>query len=69
VATTGRVDARPKTGAAAPPSKERTMATCPRCGNDADSLADEPFSLIHYDFCNDHINTTDLVPADDAQAG
>jgi hypothetical protein len=45
------------------------MATCPRCGNDADSLADEPFSLIHCDFCDDHINTTDLVPADDAQAG
>jgi hypothetical protein len=44
------------------------MVTCPRCGNDADYLADDAFSLIRCEFCGDDIDATDLVPADDAQA-
>jgi hypothetical protein len=28
------------------PWKERAMLTCPRCGNDAEYLADEVFSLF-----------------------
>jgi hypothetical protein len=41
------------------------MVTCPRCGNDADYLADEPFSLIRCDFCGDDIAAAALV-SDDA---
>jgi hypothetical protein len=67
-AATGRVDARLKTGAAIPLSKERPMVTCPRCGNDADYLPDDTFVLIRCEFCGDDIDATDLVPADDAQA-
>jgi hypothetical protein len=40
------------------------MVTCPRCGNDADYLADEPFSLIRCDFCGDDIDA-DLVVRDE----
>ena len=36
------------------------MVTCPRCGNDADYLADEPFSLIRCEFCGDDIDAADL---------
>ena len=36
------------------------MVTCPRCGNDADYLADEPFSLSRCDFCGDDIDAADL---------
>jgi uncharacterized protein (DUF983 family) len=55
-------------GAAAPPTKERTMVTCPRCGNDAEYLADDTFVLIRCEFCGDDIDATDLVPAGDTQA-
>ena len=44
------------------------MVTCPRCGNDADHLADDTFSLIRCEFCGDDIDASDLVPRDDAQA-
>jgi hypothetical protein len=44
------------------------MASCPRCGNDADYLAGDVFSLFRCEFCGDDIDATDLVPADDAQA-
>ncbi|HWD43919.1 MAG TPA: hypothetical protein VHM23_09490 [Actinomycetota bacterium] len=44
------------------------MVTCPRCGNDADYLPDEPFSLIRCEFCGDDIDATDLIPLDDIQA-
>ncbi|HKQ01068.1 MAG TPA: hypothetical protein VJ735_12130 [Actinomycetes bacterium] len=32
------------------------MVSCPRCGNDAEYLADEPFSLIRCEFCGDDID-------------
>jgi hypothetical protein len=41
------------------------MVTCPRCGNDADYLADEPFSLIRCEFCGDDIDAADLIPHDE----
>jgi hypothetical protein len=44
------------------------MVTCPRCGNDADYLADDIFTLIRCQFCGDDIDATDLVPPEDAQA-
>ena len=44
------------------------MVTCPRCGNDADYLADDTFTLIRCEFCDDDIDATDLVPPEDAQA-
>jgi ribosomal protein S27E len=44
------------------------MVTCPRCGNDADYLADDAFALIRCVFCGDDIDATDLVPRQDAQA-
>jgi hypothetical protein len=40
------------------------MVTCPRCGNDADYLADEPFSLIRCEFCGDDIDA-DLIVGDE----
>jgi hypothetical protein len=44
------------------------MATCPRCGNDAEYLADDAFILIRCEFCVDDIDATDLALADAAQA-
>ena len=44
------------------------MVICPRCGNDAEYLADEAFVLIRCEFCGDVIDATDLVVADDAKA-
>jgi hypothetical protein len=41
------------------------MVTCPRCGNDAEYLADEPFSLIRCEFCGDDIDATDLISHDE----
>jgi hypothetical protein len=41
------------------------MAICPRCGNDADQLAGDAFSLLYCEFCGDTIDTTDLAPRDD----
>jgi len=44
------------------------MLACPRCGNDAEYLSDEAFSLLRCEFCGDDIDASDLVPHDDAQA-
>jgi lysine biosynthesis protein LysW len=41
------------------------MATCPRCGADADYLPGELFSLVICDFCGDTIDVSDLVEPDD----
>ena len=41
------------------------MATCPRCGNDAEYLADDTFVLIRCEFCGDDIDATDLVVGDE----
>jgi hypothetical protein len=41
------------------------MVTCTRCGNDAEYLADEPFSLIHCEFCGDDIDAADLIAHDE----
>ena len=41
------------------------MVTCPRCGNDAEYLADEPFSLIRCEFCGDDIDAADLISHDE----
>jgi hypothetical protein len=40
------------------------MVTCPRCGNDADYLPDDTFSLIRCEFCGDTIDVTDLALRD-----
>jgi hypothetical protein len=40
------------------------MVTCLRCGNDAEYLADEPFSLIRCEFCGDDIDAADLITQD-----
>ena len=45
------------------------MVTCPRCGNDADYLGDDPFILIHCEFCCDDIDVTDLSSAVTSSAG
>jgi polysaccharide biosynthesis protein PelF len=37
------------------------MLACPRCGNDAEYLYDELFSLLRCDFCCDDIDAADLV--------
>jgi hypothetical protein len=42
------------------------MATCPRCGNNAEPLAGDAFSLLYCEFCGDTIDATDLAPRDDA---
>jgi len=44
------------------------MVTCPRCGNDADYLPDDIFSLIRCEYCSDDIDACDLVARDDTQA-
>ncbi|HEV8166106.1 MAG TPA: hypothetical protein VGR74_16980, partial [Actinomycetota bacterium] len=44
------------------------MVTCPRCGNDAEYLADDTFVLIRCEFCGDDIDAADLVPPGDARA-
>jgi hypothetical protein len=41
------------------------MATCPRCGNDAEPLAGDAFSLLYREFCGATIDATDLAPRDD----
>jgi hypothetical protein len=33
------------------------MVTCPRCGNDAEYLADDTYVLIRCAFCGDDINS------------
>jgi hypothetical protein len=42
------------------------MATCPRCGNDADYLPGDVFTLLTCEFCGDTIDVTDLARPDDA---
>jgi hypothetical protein len=41
------------------------MATCPRCGNDAERLAGDTFRLLYCEFCGDTIDATDLAPRED----
>jgi hypothetical protein len=38
-----------------------TMLACPRCGNDAEYLPDEVFSLLRCEFCDDEIDAVDLL--------
>jgi hypothetical protein len=45
--------------------KETTMASCPRCGNDAEYLVGDVFSLFRCEFCGDDIDATDLAPRED----
>src|SRR5512133_3333110 len=42
------------------PWKERTMVTCPRCGNPAILMASEEFQLLDCEFCDDIIDVSDL---------
>jgi hypothetical protein len=42
-----------------PPWKERTMMTCPRCGNPAIYMASEEFKLLDCEFCDDVIDVSD----------
>ena len=37
------------------------MLTCPRCGNDAEYLADEVFSLLRCEFCGEDLDDADQV--------
>ncbi len=37
------------------------MLTCPRCGSDAEYLADEVFSLLHCEFCGEDLDDADQV--------
>jgi hypothetical protein len=39
------------------------MVTCPRCGNDAEYLIDDDFTLIRCEFCGDDIDAADLAPS------
>ena len=41
------------------------MATCPRCGNAAEPLAGDAFSLLYCEFCGDTIDATHLAFCDD----
>jgi hypothetical protein len=43
------------------------MLTCPRCGNPAEYLADEVFSLLRCEFCGDVIDATDEVLRDEVE--
>jgi hypothetical protein len=40
------------------------MLTCPRCGNPAEYLHDEVFSLLRCEFCADVIDATNEVLRD-----
>jgi hypothetical protein len=40
------------------------MLACPRCGNDAEYLADEVFSLLRCEFCGEDVDAADLVLQD-----
>jgi hypothetical protein len=42
-----------------PPWKEKTMLTCPRCGNPAILMASEEFKLLDCEFCDDVIDVSD----------
>jgi hypothetical protein len=50
--------------------KERTMVTCPRCGNPAILMASEEFNLLDCEFCDDVIDVSDLklLPELEAQS-
>ena len=37
------------------------MLTCPRCGSDAEYLADEVFSLLHCEVCGEDLDDADQV--------
>ena len=37
------------------------MLACPRCGNDAEYLADEVFSLIRCEFCGEDLDAELLL--------
>jgi hypothetical protein len=41
------------------PWKEKTMLTCPRCGNPAILMASEEFKLLDCEFCDDVIDVSD----------
>jgi hypothetical protein len=40
------------------------MLPCPRCGNDAEYLADEVFSLIRCEFCGEDLDAELLQDVD-----
>ncbi len=37
------------------------MFACPRCGNDAEYLSDEVFTLVGCEFCGENLDAADLV--------
>jgi hypothetical protein len=37
------------------------MLTCPRCGGDAEYLADDVFSLLRCEFCGEDLDAADQV--------
>jgi hypothetical protein len=43
------------------------MVTCPRCGHDAEYLADDTFSLIRCEFCGDDIDPANLTLREDLE--
>ncbi len=40
------------------------MLACPRCGNDAEYLSDEVFSLLRCEFCGEDLDAADLLLRD-----
>lgn len=40
------------------------MLACPRCGNDAEYLSDEVFSLLRCEFCGEDLDAADLLLQD-----
>jgi hypothetical protein len=41
--------------------KEEPMFACPRCGNDAEYLTDDVFTLVRCEFCGENLDAADLV--------
>lgn len=37
------------------------MFLCPRCGNDAEYLTDDVFTLVRCEFCGEDLDAADLV--------
>ena len=37
------------------------MLACPRCGSEAQYLADDVYSLVRCEFCGEDLDTADLV--------
>jgi hypothetical protein len=55
--------ARPSTASSV--EGEDPMLACPRCGDHADFLADEVFSLLRCEFCGEDLDAADLLREED----